>query len=270
MPAPILYAFHPLNGEYLGTAQADPSPLEVDVWLEPAHTTKTKPPAVLAGHTTTWDGAIWTIVPDHRGETWYEADGTPVVITELGDPAAPPSSLLAAAPPPTEWWEDKTRDQVAAEGLGRAIGEGSGQDERILSLYPKGEPDSWPKQSIEARRVIDENDRILTLDPLAIIADAQLAAVLDAPAILPDLAVDREEALIDLANKVKSKETTYQAVMRAVSKLRVHAERAPAKPDPLDPLALAFPTEAALAAEIDRLIADCIAAVDAILAPPPA
>ena len=31
--------------------------------------------------------ADWTLVPDHRGERWFQPDGAEVVITRLGDPS---------------------------------------------------------------------------------------------------------------------------------------------------------------------------------------
>lgn len=38
----------------------------------------------------TWDKELgeWIFTPDHRGETWWDDDGTEVVISELGDPDA--------------------------------------------------------------------------------------------------------------------------------------------------------------------------------------
>ena len=61
--APTIYHYHPVTGQYLGSGQADPSPLEPGVWLYPAHCTLTAPPDEQAGHVRAWNGSQWLQVP---------------------------------------------------------------------------------------------------------------------------------------------------------------------------------------------------------------
>jgi hypothetical protein len=77
-------------------------------WLLPGNCTAEAPPAAGAGQAARWTGAAWEIVPDHRGETWWSAQGAAIRIDSLGDPAT--GGLLPTAPqlPPTE-------DQAKAE-----------------------------------------------------------------------------------------------------------------------------------------------------------
>lgn len=56
---PTIYHYHPETGEYLGSGEADPSPLEPDVWLYPAHSTDIAPPEAQAGFVRVWDGGQW-------------------------------------------------------------------------------------------------------------------------------------------------------------------------------------------------------------------
>lgn len=56
---PTIYRYHPKTGQYLGSGEADPSPLEPGVWLYPAHSTDIAPPAEQAGFVRVWDGGQW-------------------------------------------------------------------------------------------------------------------------------------------------------------------------------------------------------------------
>lgn len=47
-----------------------------------------------------WRDGAWTMAPDHRGETWYDADGSAVLIDTVGDPAERGLSPDAPPPPP--------------------------------------------------------------------------------------------------------------------------------------------------------------------------
>lgn len=95
----IIYHLDPGSGELVGTGVARKAPVGDD-WLIPAHAVTEPPPDAIAGHARVWTGEAWTQVPDHRGETWYAADGTPSVIDALGTPAdlspAPPLAALKA------------------------------------------------------------------------------------------------------------------------------------------------------------------------------
>lgn len=101
------------TGELIGQSVADPNPLEPGNWLLPAHSTATAPPERQAGQAIVFAGSSWSSAPDHRGETWWEADATvntaPMVVTAIGDPTTfappltnvePPAPPAPPAPPP--------------------------------------------------------------------------------------------------------------------------------------------------------------------------
>jgi len=67
-----VYSFDPATGAYLGREQAWASPQEPGVYHFPANTTEVKPPAIDADQAAVWDGAKWTVVPDHRGQMAYD------------------------------------------------------------------------------------------------------------------------------------------------------------------------------------------------------
>ncbi len=91
-----IYHYHPISGEFLyqGTAEADP--LDAGSWLIPAHATMLAPPAE-TGKAAVWSEGGWTLVDDHRGETWFSGYGRPVEIAALGVPVG----LTATEPDPS-------------------------------------------------------------------------------------------------------------------------------------------------------------------------
>lgn len=89
-----IYDYHPESGEYLQTRPAKLDPLETqkvgeDRFLIPGNATTIAPPAAESGKARVFEAVAgtWSQVPDHRGETWWQADGKPVVIEALGNPA---------------------------------------------------------------------------------------------------------------------------------------------------------------------------------------
>lgn len=56
-----IHHYDPDSGLYAGSGLADPSPLEPDVWLIPAHATAVAPPTVPTGYQAIWSGASWTL-----------------------------------------------------------------------------------------------------------------------------------------------------------------------------------------------------------------
>jgi hypothetical protein len=90
--APKYYGFHPITFEYAGWGIADPDPLDKGKWLIPANVTYDMPPATGPHQVACWYAieampAEWHILPDARGQTWFTAEGTPVYIEFIGDPA---------------------------------------------------------------------------------------------------------------------------------------------------------------------------------------
>lgn len=95
-----IWHYHPTTGEFMGSGKADVDPMTPGAWLIPANVTLAPVPPYPPPPKRAWvySGTEWVSAPDHRGETWWTAYGTPVVITGLGDPAA--EGLLAEQPPP--------------------------------------------------------------------------------------------------------------------------------------------------------------------------
>ncbi|WP_460117504.1 tail fiber assembly protein [Pseudomonas sp. S2_C03] len=84
---PTICNVHPVTAEFLGTAPADPSPLEPHVWLIPAHAYRCDPPAPELGHVAVKvAGDGWKQVADHRGQTVYNtATAEAFTWEQLGD-----------------------------------------------------------------------------------------------------------------------------------------------------------------------------------------
>lgn len=121
-----IWNYHPITGELIGSGVADPNPEEPGNWLLPAHSTATAPPERQAGQAIVFAGSSWSIVLDHRGETWWQADATvntaPMVVTAIGDPTtfAPPLTNVeppappAPPPPPVEATPEQLFKALAA------------------------------------------------------------------------------------------------------------------------------------------------------------
>lgn len=103
--APTLYSYHRETGELIGTVAPDTNPRRPAGWLHPAFTTDKAPPSTGTGESAVFSNGAWSVVADRRGETWWTAEGEPVVVTDLGDPAT--AGLLAEAPPvPRALWRE--------------------------------------------------------------------------------------------------------------------------------------------------------------------
>lgn len=74
------------DGLLVAATEARESPLEPGVYLIPAGCVEVAPPDAEAGKAAVWSGTAWTMVADHRGETWYDGR-EPVAIDFVGDPA---------------------------------------------------------------------------------------------------------------------------------------------------------------------------------------
>lgn len=86
MNAITVYGYDRLTGAYTEPLDAEESPLEPGVYLDPAFTTRSSPPHYGAGEILVWRGDKWTVVADHRGETWYSDSGEPVIVDAPGNP----------------------------------------------------------------------------------------------------------------------------------------------------------------------------------------
>ncbi len=69
-----IFHFDPVTKEYLGASQADESPLEPGVFLVPAYSTESEPPAVVDGQRAVFDG-------EWRVEAIPKKPAVPVALT---------------------------------------------------------------------------------------------------------------------------------------------------------------------------------------------
>lgn len=74
-----IYHYHPENGQFLGTSEADESPLEPGVFLVPAYATADAPPSVEEGHRAVWNNGSWSVEP--IPEPIPEPEPEPIPIT---------------------------------------------------------------------------------------------------------------------------------------------------------------------------------------------
>lgn len=93
-----VYGYDGVTGEYTGATDAARDPLAGSGYLMPHNSTRRTPPTPAENQAAVFDGQEWGLVPDHRGETWWNAAGAPVIVSALGDPAD--DGLSAEAPPP--------------------------------------------------------------------------------------------------------------------------------------------------------------------------
>jgi len=91
-----LFVYSPVTGELIAEMPAAESPLEPGVYLDQASATRIPPPMIEAGKAPVFKEGAWSLVPDHRGEKWYDENGNAVYIEELGDPT---KRALSPIPP---------------------------------------------------------------------------------------------------------------------------------------------------------------------------
>ena len=119
--APTAYCTSAVTGELVGTTSADPSPLEPNVWITPAHAYLDEPPKAVVGKAIVRQDSAWALVEDHRGATVYStADGTAMQWNALGEL---PATVTLIAPGEYEEWKDGAwqEDKVAKEAATRAV-----------------------------------------------------------------------------------------------------------------------------------------------------
>lgn len=83
---PTVYCYHAKTGEFISEEHSSPSPLEIGIFVAPANSVNIAPPKAGRHQKQIWNGEKWIIMPDFRGETWFDKNGAPVVIKDLGNP----------------------------------------------------------------------------------------------------------------------------------------------------------------------------------------
>lgn len=157
------------NGIFIGTTQADLSPLEAEagVYLLPANTIDTLPPKTQQGFAAQWQENQWQYVEDHRGKVVYSTEnGQAITIHELG--ALPEQVTETSRPSPHHQWNGREW-QISMENQGKLLTQHRADliqqiadkadqfKTQILVGYPQTEIDSFYRQEREARAWTADN-----------------------------------------------------------------------------------------------------------------
>ena len=101
----VVYQSHPLTGEFIGTAYADPDPLEAGNWLIPGRAVTEAPPETKPGFAAIHVPGVepaWTVIEDLRGEVYDTVTGEPRQWINLGP--LPDSLTTQPKPSPDHVW----------------------------------------------------------------------------------------------------------------------------------------------------------------------
>jgi hypothetical protein len=90
-----IYHYHPEYKIYLGSSDADESPLEPGVFLIPAHATELEPPEYSEGKVPVFNESSWTIIDDCRG-TYYSIETQEEI--QHQNPLNPPENATKQQP----------------------------------------------------------------------------------------------------------------------------------------------------------------------------
>ena len=91
------YLFDAVTGESSGSYLAQKSPLEAGVYIAPINSTPVAPPVFVANKVAVFSSGAWSMQPDFRGQTWFDAQGNAVEISAIGTPGSTLTSVLPAA-----------------------------------------------------------------------------------------------------------------------------------------------------------------------------
>ena len=130
-----IYSYDPATGEYLGTSEADQSPLEPGVYLLPAHATDQPVPAAKAGQSAVFLDGTWRLVPDYRAQSvcLIDADGYFLGLASLALGENPDARHILTEQPNLsvkkpkwsgeEWIDGRSTKEVEADALASAKAE---------------------------------------------------------------------------------------------------------------------------------------------------
>ena len=102
-----IYHYSKETGEYLREGNARPDPLQPNSFLIPSNATTNEPPTLSTGgnEVQVWDetatgGPSWKLVPDYRGQIFYDKSTKEIVTYEIGD--SPDNNVTSTQPPSTD------------------------------------------------------------------------------------------------------------------------------------------------------------------------
>ena len=100
--------------ELVGTALADPDPMDLENWIKPFCSSFDAPPEVIQNQTILRDVDCnkWVIEKDFRGTEYWLPDGTHHTISELGE-ELPEGALLEEPPKPEPTFEQRLASTIA-------------------------------------------------------------------------------------------------------------------------------------------------------------
>ena len=241
---PLIHSFDAATGEHVATRPARMNPKRPDEPVVPALATLIAPPAAGPNEAAVFDAAAgaWSLVPDHRGTEWWEADGTPHRIEALGE--APAEGAVLNAPPGPRHRHDGSGwvQDVAAEARvlhAAAIAAASAETHRILRLYSEAERLSFSLQAVEANAALG-------------------GGILEADALVKTRAAAKGRTVLEEAARVKHRNTAFNGITLLAGLVREAAEPMLA--------AVGAAQLAAAKGEVETAQAALVAAVDATLA----
>lgn len=158
MDTKTVFLFDSVTKEFVETWEAQESPREPGVFLEPTHSTQIEPPAPGANQAAVFSGGAWQLVPDHRGEEWFKPDGTAVEIGELG--VEPDPDWSQVAPPPTAEQRRRLLQGQACAGLDKT-------DKVATRCFKAGVafPPAWRQYTTALRAIANGTDTASTSLP---------------------------------------------------------------------------------------------------------
>lgn len=96
-----IYHYAKDTGEYLGSSDAWPDPLEDGRFLIPAHASETAPPNTSDNEVAVFSSGSWEVLPDFRGVDYWLAYSDKHTIMEIGETVPNGAFLAEPEPPPT-------------------------------------------------------------------------------------------------------------------------------------------------------------------------
>lgn len=202
----ILYHYHPDLGTFSGQSDARPCPI-TGTPLVPGHTTLIAPPPETSGRVRVFHADAWHYVEDHRGTTYWLADGSEHRMDQLGP--LPDAALSEAPIQPAYPTFEEARSELLST-LNQAL-------RQLTGTVPALEHASWPTKAAAARAVLDDS-----------------AAPHQAEMIAAEAAV-RGKAPAQMATLIVERATRYEAVIARTAGLRANLDAAlEAVSDPFD------------------------------------